>query len=162
MPYTVKTTGMKEVQEMLETLAESAPKAAASALYDGAGTMRNEMETQAKLIRTAPFKYASGGETRLPSPEEKAIVEKGAIGVAKFQKDDDGCNTSVGFSRSGYAMLAGRLVPIPLIANSINSGTSFMNKQPFVRKAKTAGGKKAVDVMKKSITDYLEKKTGGK
>ena len=147
---------------MLETLAESAPKAAASALYDGAGTMRNEMETQAKLIRTAPFKYASGGETRLPSPEEKAIVEKGAIGVAKFQKDDDGCNTSVGFSRSGYAMLAGRLVPIPLIANSINSGTSFMNKQPFVRKAKTAGGKKAVDVMKKSITDYLEKKTGGK
>ena len=162
MSYTVKTTGMKEVQEMLETLAESAPKAAASALYDGAGTMRNEMETQAKLIRTAPFKYASGGETRLPSPEEKAIVEKGAIGVAKFQKDDDGCNTSVGFSRSGYAMLAGRLVPIPLIANSINSGTSFMNKQPFVRKAKTAGGKKAVDVMKKSITDYLEKKTGGK
>ena len=147
---------------MLETLAESAPKAAASALYDGAGTMRNEMETQAKLIRTAPFKYASGGETRLPSPEEKAIVERGAIGVAKFQKDDDGCNTSVGFSRSGYAMLAGRLVPIPLIANSINSGTSFMNKQPFVRKAKTAGGKKAVDVMKKSITDYLEKKTGGK
>ena len=162
MPYTVKTTGMKEVQEMLETLAESAPKAAASALYEGAGTMRNEMETQAKLIRTAPFKYASGGETRLPSPEEKAIVEHGAIGVAKFKKDDDGCNTSVGFSRSGYAMLAGRLVPIPLIANSINSGTSFMNKQPFVRKAKTAGGKKAVDVMKKSITDYLEKKTGGK
>ena len=162
MPYTVKTTGMKEVQEMLETLAESAPKAAAYGLYDGAGAMQKEMETQAKLIRTAPFKYASGGETRLPSPEEKAIVEKGAIGVAKFQKDDDGCNTSVGFSRSGYAMLAGRLVPIPLIANSINSGTSFMNKQPFVRKAKTAGGKKAVDVMKKSITDYLEKKTGGK
>lgn len=147
---------------MLEALADNAPGAAAYGLYDGAGAMQKEMETQAKLIRTAPFKYASGGETRLPSPEEKAIVEKGAIGVAKFQKDDDGCNTSVGFSRSGYAMLAGRLVPIPLIANSINSGTSFMNKQPFVRKAKTAGGKKAVDVMKKSITDYLEKKTGGK
>ena len=147
---------------MLETLAESAPKAAAYGLYDGAGAMQKEMETQAKLIRTAPFKYASGGDTRLPSPEEKAIVERGAIGVAKFQKDDDGCNTSVGFSRSGYAMLAGRLVPIPLIANSINSGTSFMNKQPFVRKAKSAGGKKAVDVMKKSITEYLEKKTGGK
>ena len=147
---------------MLEAMAESAPKAAASALYEGAGTMRDEMERQAKQIRTAPFKYASGGDTRLPSPEEKAIVERGAIGVAKFQKDDDGCNTSVGFSRSGYAMLAGRHVPIPLIANSINSGTSFMNKQPFVRKAKTAGGKKAVDVMKKSITEYLEKKTGGK
>lgn len=147
---------------MLETMADKAPKAAAGALYEGAGAMRQEMENQAKRIKTEPFKYAAGGETRMPSPEEKAIVERGAIGVAKFEKNDDGCNTSVGFSRSGYAMLAGKRVPIPLIANSINSGTSFMQKQPFVRKARTAGGKKAVDVMKKSITEYLEKKTGGK
>ena len=158
----MKTTGMKEVQQMLEAMAEKAPKAAASALYEGAGTMRQEMENQAKRIRTAPFKYASGGNTRLPSPEEKAVVEKGAIGVAKFHKDDDGCDTSVGFSNTGYAMLAGKRVPIPLIANSINSGTSFMQKQPFVRKAKSTGGKRAVDVMKKSITEYLEKNTGGK
>lgn len=147
---------------MLEAMADSAPKAAAFALYEGAGSMRQEMESQAKRIRTAPFKYAAGGETRLPSPEEKAIVERGAVGIAKFDKSDDGCDTSVGFSRAGYAMLAGKRVPIPLIANSINSGTSFMQKQPFVRKARTAGGKKAVDVMKKSITDYLEKNTGGK
>lgn len=147
---------------MLEAMADSAPKAAAFALYEGAGSMRQEMENQAKRIKTEPFKYAAGGETRLPSPEEKAIVENGAIGVAKFHKDDDGCDTSVGFSNAGYAMLAGRRVPIPLIANSINSGTSFMQKQPFVRKAKSAGSKKAVDVMKKSITEYLEKKTGGK
>lgn len=147
---------------MLEAMADSAPKAAAFALYEGAGSMRQEMESQAKRIRTAPFKYATGGETRMPSPEEKAIVERGAVGIAKFDKSDDGCDTSVGFSRAGYAMLAGKRVPIPLIANSINSGTSFMQKQPFVRKARTAGGKKAVDVMKKSITDYLEKNTGGK
>ena len=153
---------MKEVQQMLETMADKAPKAAAGALYEGAGAMRQEMESQAKRIKTAPFKYAAGGEMRMPSPEEKAIVERGAVGIAKFNKSDDGCDTSVGFSRAGYAMLAGKRVPIPLIANSINSGTSFMQKQPFVRKAKSAGSKKAVDVMKKSITEYLEKNTGGK
>ena len=147
---------------MLEGLAEKAPKAAAYGLYEGAGEMQREMESQAKRIKTAPFKYAGPGEQRMPSPEEKAAVERGAIGVAKFDKSDDGCDTSVGFSRAGYAMLAGKRVPIPLIANSINSGTSFMQKQPFVRKAKSAGSKKAVDVMKKSITEYLEKKTGGK
>ena len=27
--------------------------------------------------------------------------------------------------------------PVPLIANAINSGTSFMKKQPFLRKAFT-------------------------
>ena len=158
----MKTTGMEELQQMLQGMAENAPKAAASALYEGAGVMRGEMEKQAKMIRTEPFKYAANGQTRLPSPEEKAVVERGAIGVAKFHKDDDGCDTSVGFSNTGYAMLAGKRVPIPLIANSINSGTSFMQKQPFVRKAKYAGGTKAVAVMTKSITDYLEKNTGGK
>ena len=147
---------------MLEAMADSAPKAAAFALYEGAGSMRQEMESQAKRIKTEPFKYAAGGETRMPSPEEKAIVERGAVGIAKFDKSDDGCDTSVGFSRSGYAMIAGRRVPIPMIAASINSGTSFMQRQPFIRKARNAGGKKAAEVMKRHITDYLEKTTGGK
>ena len=162
MPYTVKTTGMKEVQAMLEGLAEKAPKAAAYGLYEGAGEMQREMESQAKRIKTAPFKYAGPGEQRMPSPEEKAAVERGAIGVAKFDKSDDGCDTSVGFSKTGYAMIAGRRVPIPMIAASINSGTSFMQRQPFIRKARNAGGKKAAEVMKRNITDYLEKNTGGK
>ena len=43
--------------------------------------------------------------------------------------------TSIGFDNSGYANMAGKTVPVPLIANSINHGTSFMQKQPFLRKA---------------------------
>jgi hypothetical protein len=46
-------------------------------------------------------------------------------------------DTSVGLQNSGYAELKGKTVPIPLIANAINSGTSFMQKQPFMRKALT-------------------------
>jgi hypothetical protein len=41
--------------------------------------------------------------------------------------------------------------PIGVIANSINSGTSFMKKQPFFRKAVNKGSKKAMQAMSKSI-----------
>ena len=49
--------------------------------------------------------------------------------------------------------------PIGVIANSINSGTSFMQRQPFVRKAARTGGKKAMNAMKAYIENAYEKMT---
>ena len=49
--------------------------------------------------------------------------------------------------------------PIGVIANSINSGTSFMQKQPFVRKAASSGGKKAMAAMKEAIEKEIEAMT---
>ena len=49
--------------------------------------------------------------------------------------------------------------PIGAVANAINSGTSFMKKQPFVRKAAKSGGAKAMGVMKAFIEDAFEKMT---
>lgn len=49
--------------------------------------------------------------------------------------------------------------PIGAVANAINSGTSFMKKQPFVRKAAKSGGAKAMSVMKSFIEDAFEKIT---
>ena len=54
-------------------------------------------------------------------------------------------------SVAGYAQLKGRKVPIPLIVNAINSGTSFMKKQPFFRKAASKATPKAVQAMKNTI-----------
>ena len=53
----------------------------------------------------------------------------------------------------------GGRVTIPLIVNAINSGTSFMHKQPFIRKAARGGGTKAMGVMKAFIEDAFEKMT---
>ena len=75
----------------------------------------------------------------MPSPEEKALVESAKHGVARFKKNGLSVQTSVGFQNSGYGTLNGKTVPIPKIANAINSGTSFMDKQPFFRKAVSQG-----------------------
>lgn len=152
MAITAKIEGMNEISEALTKLAEEAPKAAAAGLYEGAGVMAKAIEQGINGIRTAPFKYAKFG-TRLPSPEEKAVLV-GAIGVAKFDRNGSEINTSVGFGNAGYADVAGHERAVAQVANAINSGTSFMQKQPFFRKAVSKGTRDA----EKAIVQEIEKR----
>ena len=197
MPYTLKVDGMAEISETLEKLDKQAPAVAAKALYEGAAVMQKAIFKAIDSIKTAPFKYAKGGEQRLPSPEEKEILQQAGIGVAKFDKNGVEIDTSVGFNQSGYADVnwnhmnsgartnykavslkghdsnassflrtirysgkaeqyglssnigrgAQNQKPINVIANAINSGTSFMKKQPFIRKGVSKGKKAAVAAM---------------
>ncbi len=157
MAMTAKIDGMEEISEMLTRMEEDAPKAAAAGLYDGAGVMAKEIEKGVNGIKTAPFKYASRGGMRAPSPEEQEAL-RGAIGVAKFDKNGTEVNTSVGFGNAGYADVAGKQRPVALIANAINSGTSFMQKQPFFRRSASAGAKAAETAIIKAIEQRLDEK----
>ena len=159
MAYQLKVGGMEEISETLTKLGEKAPGVAARALYEGAGIMAREINQKADQIRTSPFRYAANGQTRLPSPEEKEIVKQAAAGIAKFDKNGTEVNTSVGFRNAGYAELAGKTVPVPKIVNAINSGTSFMPKQPFVRQAAKTGAAKAMKAMRESIDKDFEEIT---
>lgn len=159
MPYTMKTEGMEEISKMLTELGNKAQGVASLGLYDGAAVMREEIEKSARSIRTAPFQYAPPGQTRLPSPEEKEIIVNAGVGIARFDKNGSEVDTSVGYSAQGYAPLKNKLKPVPLIANAINSGTSFMRKQAFVRKAAKSGGSKASDAIREKIETLVEEMT---
>lgn len=196
MPYYMKIDGMAEISELLDKMDEEAPGVAAQALFDGAAVMRESIFKEMERIRTEPFKYAKDGEMRLPSPEEKAILQEANVGIAKFDKNGVEVNTSVGFNQSGYANVnwnhmsskartnykavlmkghksnassllkaigagkgAQNQKPIGVIANSINSGTSFMKKQPFVRKGVKNGSEPAMAAMKAKIEEAFEKIT---
>ena len=153
MAYTMKVDGMSEISEALDKLEKAAPAVAAQALFEGAGIMAEEVRKGAESKQTAPFKYAKAGEYRLPSPEEKQIIIDAGIGIAKFDKNGTEVDTSVGYRNAGYADLDGKTRAIPVIVNSINSGTSFMKKQPFIRKAARTGGTKAIKKMSEHIND---------
>lgn len=156
MGYEMKAEGMEEISRMLEQLESAAPAAASRGLYEGAGEMARAIKTEAQTIKTDLFHYAIW-ITRLPSPEEKAAVNAAAgSGIAKFEKNGTEVQTSVGFGKAGYAEINGKLKPIAQIANAINSGTSFMNKQPFFRRAVNRGSRKAEDKIVKSIEGTLD------
>ena len=135
MAFTMNVSGMDELMRKMDQLGEKAQDAASAALYEGAGVAADAVSQAVAGIATEPFRYVGNGKRRKPSPEEKAVLMNARIGVAKFRKTPMNVNTSVGMQSSGYGELAGKIVPIPLIANAINSGTSFMERQPFFRKA---------------------------
>ena len=160
MAFKVQWEGADELLRKMDKLPEKAEKIAAEALYEGAGVMADAVSREIRGISTEKFQYAKGGRKRLPSPEEKQILMNAKHGVSKFRKTGTSIQTSVGFQKSGYAKITwnhartnirtkykmGMMVhasqgsgdsmkPVPLIANAINHGTSFMKAQPFLRKA---------------------------
>lgn len=157
MAYELKVDGMAEISELLSKMEEAAPAIAAEALYEGAGTMSAAINSAAESIKTGPG--STREEARYATPEEKAAVLAAGAGIAKFDKTGTEVNTSVGYKSAGYTVIKGKTKPVPLIVNSINSGTSFMHKQPFIRQAARSGGAKAMSVMTAFIEDAFGKMT---
>ena len=154
MAITMQVDGLVELGEMLQKMGDEAPKAASLGLYEGAGVMANEIKGQAAGINAEKFHYAVF-ITRQPSFEEKEVVQQG-VGIAKFDKNGAEVNTSVGYANAGYAMIAGKMKPIPQIANAINSGTSFMKPQPFFRKAVETSAGAAAGAIEGGINSRLD------
>lgn len=148
--------GCEEIIEMMNRVGAGAEAVAKAGLYKGAGVMADKLANAAKSIVTEKFKYAPPGSTRYPSPEEKAAVMAGMIGIAKFNGTGTEVNTAVGMRDAGYAEIAGKTKPIPLIANSIESGTSFMKKQPVFRKAANSAKGAVIEAMKQGAEEKLQ------
>ena len=159
MAYKVSTDGMDDLTKMLRSLGDAAQGVAAGGLYEGAGVMADAVSRAVRGIATEPFRYAGNGRKRKPSPEEKAILEAAPKGVAKFRKNGMSVETSVGLGSSGYAQLGNKTKPVPVIANAINSGTSFMEKQPFFRKAVSQAKSRAVQAIDDSIRKKIDEIT---
>ena len=184
MPFSIKVTGMEEILQSLNNLGEKVYGVAAHGLYKGAGIVADSVSSAIQGIATEPFHYAKNGQKRKPSPEEKAIVMSAKHGIAKFGKTGEKIETSVGYQNSGYAAIPwnhassksrtkykinnkGRAVqskgqkgtsvkPIPVIVNAINSGTSFMQRQPFLTKAFTKSKGAAVAAIESEIKSKLD------
>ena len=139
MPMTIQTDGLEELGRMMAQLGSKAQDVASGALYDGAGVVADAMRAAANSIQAEPQRRKNRPPAktpaRLPTPAEKAAVVN-KTGIAHFRKEADGVNTLIGVTGSaGYADVNGRRKPVRLIARAINSGTSFMKKQPVFRKA---------------------------
>ena len=137
MALSIKTEGLSELSEMFEKLAEEAETVASEALYEGAKVVADSLASEVKKIRAEPQgkknKKPEKTPARYPTPEEKAALASN-IGIAKFKKNGSEVDTIIGVGH-GYMNVNGKKKAVALIARSINSGTSFMHKQPFIRKA---------------------------
>ena len=155
MSFSFEVTGMEDLVAKMSKLPDKGKSVAAQALYEGAAVVADSVSSAVQGIATEEFHYTKFG-TRLPSPEEKAILMGARKGVAKFRKTTSSVNTSVGMQNAGYGTLNGKTKPIPLIANAINSGTSFMKPQPFFRRAIESQAGAAAAAIESGIESRLD------
>ena len=159
MPMTIDTAGLDEVSRILAQLGARAQDVASAALYDGAGVVADAFTAATGQIRTEPFKGKR--DHRLPSPEEAAAV-KGKTGIATFKKNGSEVNTLIGVQpNAGYVMLGKRKTAVQEIARSINSGTSFMSKQPVFRRAVSSSKAAAMAATVAKAEEKLNEIIGG-
>lgn len=151
----VQQSGINEAIRQLEAVSDITPFAK-MAIYDGAGIVAETMQSQVTSLKTSK-NFAKGDKKRYALPEDvKALKEH--LGIAKMKSDLDKINTKVGFE--GY--FKGRTkvdVAIQKVANSINSGTSFMYAQPFIKRTIKGSEAQCVDAMSSSIDKSLAKIT---
>ena len=157
MAFSFHVSGMDELNSRMEKLGGEALHIAAEGLYEGAGVVADAVSSAVNGIVTEKFKYAAGGKKRKPSPEEKALLTSAKKGVAKFRSNGTEVQTSVGMQNAGYGNINGKSKPVPQIANAINSGTSFMQKQPIMRKAFSQPKGAATGVIEGAIRERLDK-----
>ena len=128
---------------------------------------------------------AGGRKRKPSPEEKAALTGAGGAGIAKFRKNGISVNTSIGFTNSGYVVVnakrsrkartnyrydkktnsivhsskagegSANVKPVAVIANAINHGTSFMDKQPFFRKAVSQANSKAESAFEAKAIEIL-------
>lgn len=129
----------------------SKDKVLRAAVYDGAAIVADAVRAELKAV---PTDDSHDKETRKDGPDEQtkqAILNH--LGVSKIRDDNGFLNVKVGFD--GYddhptvKYPHGR--PIPMLARAVQSGTSFMKPNPFVKEALRKSRKAAMEAMGKRV-----------
>lgn len=128
------------------------------AIFGAAGIVADEIRESLDRVPTDE----SFGTPDQPNVGPKKRQLEGlmqSLGIASMQDDGTGyLNVKIGFD--GYNDIETQRwpdgQPNQMVARSVESGTTWMKKNPFVRKAVTASRKRALEYMKNSVDRSIE------
>lgn len=104
------------------------------------------------------FRHLGEGESfrGVPKAEKRDLQDH--FGLTKIKRDKDGfLHTKAGFHGYGWRKTKKypKGMPIPWLARTINSGTSFRAKNPFVTRAVRKAMKPAIAAMQAALDEEL-------
>ena len=150
----ITTKGLNETLAALEAVTNITGVSKA-AVYAGAGVVIDTMKEEISTLQVTRY-YGTEQKMRYAWPGDSKVLLD-AIGIAKIAADET-VNTKVGFD-GYYEADNGERYPIPLLANSINHGTSFMYRQPFIDNTLKRCSKKVIAAMNEIFEESLKKAT---
>lgn len=145
---TWKFEGLDEYLRQLERLQGSSDQAIGKAIYEGAGVVAKACAAAIKALPVSN-QYDSNGIT---SVQKAGLIE--GFGVSHAQTDGYYRNVKLGFDgyngQKTHKYPNGQ--PNSMIARSINSGSSYRRKNPFMDKA-TASSKAACEATMQHVIE---------
>ena len=133
------------------------------AVYKAAGLLADKLKANVQSLPIeqdangkAPYK-AGGKLYGITTTQQEDLVN--SMGIAHFRNEGGVISTSIGFA--GYGRTTSKKYPngLPnrLLMRSIESGTSFRQKNPIVRQTITQTQKQAEETIKNEVTDNIKK-----
>lgn len=130
-----------------------------AAIYQGAGVVMKSVVSAIDSLVTDDRFGTAESKTVGPSSYQKEGLRR-SVGIAKLRKDGSFWNVKIGFD--GYNGIKTKRwpqgQPNAMVARSVESGTSWMQKQPFMRRAENSSKVKCEQAMANEIDKQITKR----
>lgn len=152
----VKLGDISGYVERLESLYDSTTEDLKHAVYVGAKVIADQVAKNIKELPIDTSYAAPGTKKKGITPAQKAGLKAG-LGVARMRADGIRVNTKIGFD--GYNQTKTQRwpkgVPNAVVARTVESGTSWMQKNAFVQRAVNKEKDTANRAMAKELDDRI-------
>lgn len=151
--------GDEYLMKLSKLEAATVEKVCGPAIYDAAGLVADNIMLSLLQVPTDEGFGTSDNPVAGPKKEQKKALYE-SFGITKMEDDGTGfLNVKIGFD--GYNNIKTKRwpngQPNQLVARSIESGTSFMLKHPFVKEGVSVSRKKAREILKKDVEQNIKK-----
>jgi len=153
-----KFEGVDDLIAQYEKLGSNTEKVIGAAIYKGAGVVMDKVEAAVDNIST-DNRY---GTTERPTTGPSTIQKLGLIhslGITPMRRDGDFYNVKIGFD--GYNNVITKTwpqgQPNSMVARAVESGTSWMTKQPFMRRAETSAKGPCEQAMARAVDEEIQR-----
>jgi hypothetical protein len=150
--------GLEEYEAQLLKLRGLTEQMIGEAIYEGAAIVADEVK---KGIESIPIddRYAAGGTMLHGITQEQKQGLLDGFGIASMQNENGYLHVKLGFN--GYNSMRTKNFPNgqpnSMIARSVNSGSSFRQRIPFVDNAVNSAKSRAEEKMKQKLDEAIEK-----
>lgn len=133
------------------------------AIYEGAGVVMKSVKSAIENISTDDshgFGTSTNPKTGPTSIQKAGLIH--SVGIAKMRNDSGFYNVKIGFDGYNYVKTKRwpQGQPNMMVARSIESGTSWMRKQPFMRKAEQSSRSQCERVMSETVDREIQRIIG--
>ena len=152
---TISFKGLDSLIAKLERLNNFEHGQMKMSVYDGAAEVKKALVTSMDSIPIQD-EYVRKGHIRegITSVEKRGIIE--GFGIAKMRNEGSGVNTQLGFEGRNANGKSNKTV-----ARQVESGTSWLEKYPFIRRAANQSKSAAENAMSETFKKEIDRIMGG-